>query len=25
VVPSHRRLTEAAQRLIDVSTHLLQP
>ncbi|MFM7215808.1 MAG: type II secretion system protein [Verrucomicrobiota bacterium] len=25
MVPSHRRLTEAAQRLIDVSTHLLQP
>ena len=25
VVPSHRRLTEAAQRLIDVSTYLLQP
>lgn len=25
VVPSHRRLTEAAHRLIDVSTHLLKP
>lgn len=25
LVPSHRRLTEAAQRLVDLSTHLLQP